>query len=314
MAGSAGGGAPPDLPMYSGTDKAFGTLVTVSVLHPNRSAALAAITQALQQVRQVDALMSLYQPSSQIYRLNHDGVLANPNAHVLRVLEFAQQLSVMTAGAFDITIQPLWQTFVSAQAQGRLPTMAEIASAKALVNWRDVQIGSQFVRFRNNAMALTLNGLAQGYAVDLALEALTAHGVAHALLDTGEFGAIGNKANRQPWLLGIGDPRRNESVLAKLKMDGRKVATSGDYETYFSPDFAHHHIFDPATGDSPTELASVTVLAPTGILADGLSTAFMVMGGDKAMALTAKWHDVDTLLIYKNGMIRQSPNFPVWQA
>jgi thiamine biosynthesis lipoprotein len=95
-------------------------------------------------------------------------------------------------------------------------------------------------------------------------------------------------------------------------MDGRKVATSGDYETFFSPDFVHHHIFDPKTGDSPLELASVTVVAPTGILADGLSTAFMVMGSDKALALTAKLHDVDTLLIHKNGLIRKSPNFPDW--
>jgi thiamine biosynthesis lipoprotein len=97
-------------------------------------------------------------------------------------------------------------------------------------------------------------------------------------------------------------------------MDGRKVATSGDYATFFSSDFVHHHIFDPARGDSPPELASVTVVAPTGILADGLSTAFMVMGANKALALAAQLQDVDVMLIDKNGAIRKTAHFPELHA
>jgi thiamine biosynthesis lipoprotein len=159
-------------------------------------------------------------------------------------------------------------------------------------------------------MAITLNGVAQGYAVDLALEALRSRGVQHALLDTGEFGSVGSKPHGQPWVLGVAHPRQHDVMSALLKMDGRKVATSGDYEAFFSPDFVHHHIFDPATGESPLELASVTVVAPTGILADGLSTAFMVMGAAKSLALAARWPDVDVMLIHKNGYIRKSSRFP----
>ena len=99
-----------------------------------------------------------------------------------------------------------------------------------------------------------------------------------------------------------------------FRSDGRKVATSGDYATSFSPDFAHHHIFDPTSGDSPLELASATVLAPTGILADGLSTVFMVMGTDKALALAAQIHDVDALLIDKSGRVRKTSRFPALQT
>ena len=84
-------------------------------------------------------------------------------------------------------------------------------------------------------------------------------------------------------------------------MDGRSLATSGDYETYFTPDFIHNHIFDPATGDSPKALASVTVAAPTGLLADGLSTALFVMGPKKSLQLLATLPQVDALLIDKNG-------------
>ena len=94
-------------------------------------------------------------------------------------------------------------------------------------------------------------------------------------------------------------------------MDGRCLATSGDYETFFTPDYLHHHIFDPATGDSPGELASVSVLAPTGLEADGLSTACMVLGRQRVIAELASIPGVDVLLVDKRGEIWRSAGFPV---
>ena len=105
-------------------------------------------------------------------------------------------------------------------------------------------------------------------------------------------------------------PRRDDALAATLALDGRCVATSGDYASPFTPDLLHHHIFDPATGDSPTGLASVTVLAPTGLEADGLSTAFMVMGARRAHALAAHLPGVDLLTIAKDGRQWMSAGFP----
>lgn len=318
LAGLAGVAALPDVPAaltpYSGSGLAFGTTVTIKVLHDDAPTAQAAIQDALQQVQTVDALMSLHQERSQVYQLNRQGSVGAPDEHLLRVLAFARQLSGLTAGAFDITVQPLWQVFSRATARGALPAPQELAAAKALVNWRHIEVGARQVRLPTPGMAITLNGLAQGYAVDLALAALRAQGIQHALLDSGEFGSIGRKAADQPWMLGIQHPRQADALSAKLSLDGRIVATSGDYETFFTPDFIHHHIFDPASGDSPPALASVTVLAPSGMMADGLSTAFMVMGADKALALAAQLPDVDALLIDKNGATRTTANFPALSA
>ena len=302
------------LTLYSGSELAFGTTVTIKVLHDDALSAQAAIQDALHQVRKIDALMSLYQERSQVFQLNRHGIVDAPDNHLLYVLAFAQQLSMLTAGAFDITVQPLWRAFSLAHSQGALPAPDEIAAAKSLVNWQRLEVRQQQVRLHTAGMAITLNGLAQGYAVDLALAALRARGVRHALLDTGEFGSIGSKTPAQPWILGIRHPRQVDAISARVEMDGRKVATSGDYATVFSSDFVHHHIFDPASGDSPPALASVTVAAPTGILADGLSTAFMVMGADKAFALAAQLPDVDILLIDKNGTVRKTAHFPELQA
>ncbi|MEO8408456.1 MAG: FAD:protein FMN transferase [Oxalobacteraceae bacterium] len=302
------------LSLHSGSDLAFGTTVTIKVLHGDALSAQAAIQDALREVRKIDALMSLHQERSQIFQLNRDGIVDAPDSHLLYVLGFAQQLSVLTAGAFDITVQPLWRAFSDARATGALPAPEQIAAAKSLVNWRQLEVQQQQLRLHAPGMAITLNGLAQGYAVDLALAALQARGIRHALLDTGEFGSIGNKTPAQPWILGINHPRQADALSALVEMDGRKVATSGDYAMAFSSDFVHHHIFDPASGDSPPALASVTVAAPTGILADGLSTAFMVMGVDKAFALAAQLPDVDMLLIDKNGTVRKTAHFPELQA
>ena len=302
------------LRLHVGAALAFGTTVSIKVLHEDETIALAAIEHALQQVREIDALMSLQRSASQVSQLNQRGVLETAHPHLLQVLNFSRQLSGLTQGAFDVTVQPLWQAFSSASAQGRLPTAPEIALAKSRVDWRRLEITPQRLHLTAPDMAMTLNGVAQGYAVDVAMAALRSCGAQDALLDTGEFGAIGQKAANRPWLLGIADPRQPDALSATLAMDGRSVATSGDYETFFSPDFVYHHIFDPATGRSPTELAGVTVVAPSGLWADGLSTAFMVMGADKALALTAQLPGVDVLLIHKDGAVRKSPQFPQWVA
>ncbi|MBK1714150.1 thiamine biosynthesis protein ApbE [Rubrivivax gelatinosus] len=297
------------LPRHEGRAKAFGTTVVLTVLHPDEKTARSAIADALAEVRAVDALMSLHQDGSQLVRLNRDGVLDAPDARVVAVLQSGQDLARLTGGAFDLTVQPLWNAFEGAHEQGRLPDAATIVAARARVGWQRLQVTPERVTLAQG-MGVTANGLAQGYAADLASAALRRHGIEHALLDTGEFATIGAKEEGRPWLLGVRDPRDAEAVAARIVMDGRALSTSGDYETVFSADFRHHHIFDPAVGDSPTQLASVTVLAPTGLQADGLSTAFMVLGAERSLALAERLDGVDALLIGKDGQRWASKGFP----
>jgi FAD:protein FMN transferase len=307
MAGVAAGATEADrLPLHSGAALAFGTTISIAVRHADPEAAQQAIAAALGEARRVDALMSLHQPPSQVFRLNRDKVLHGPDPHLLAVLEHARTLSRLTQGAFDVTVQPLWRAFDAAHG---LPPASERQRAQRLVGWTQVQAGPERVVLARPGMAITLNGLAQGYATDLALAALRRHGVCHALVDTGEYGTLG-RAERRPWHLGIRDPRRDDAVAASVVMDGRCVATSGDYASAFTSDLRHHHIFDPASGDSPMELAGVTVLAPTGLEADGLSTAFMVMGARRAHALAAHLPGVDLLTIGKDGARWKSSGFP----
>lgn len=295
--------------LHRGAALAFGTTVSVAVRHLDPGVARQAIDDALAAVAQVHRLMSIYDPASEVARLNRDGMLSRPSAPLLDVLRHARALSQLSRGAFDITVQPLWQACAQAAARGVLPTREERERARLLAGWQDVEANRDRVVLRRPGMRITLNGLAQGYAADLALRAVRRRGVRDALLDTGEFAVAGDAGDR-PWMLGVPDPRAPAGIIAAFAPDGRCVATSGDYEAAFTADRRQHHIFDPATGESPPELASVTVLAPTALEADGLSTTFMVLGARRAHALAARLPGVDLLTVDKRGHAWRSSGFP----
>lgn len=307
MAGALGGCARSDVHVASAL--AFGTVIRISVAHQDGQIAQRAMEAALAQARTVDRLMSIYSEASQVFCLNRDGELARPDPHLLAVLEQARALSRLTAGAFDVTVQPLWRAYRDTRQPNRRPLAQDRLKASARVGWQRLVFDSERVAFDKPGMQITLNGLAQGYAADLAMAALREHGIGSALVDTGEFSAVGARPGRGAWRVGVADPRQERLLAATMRLDGRSAATSGDYASSFTPDFVHHHIFDPATGESPQDLASVTVVAPTAMLADGLSTAFMVMGARKAHAMAATLPGVDLMTINKRGVVWKSPAF-----
>jgi len=282
---------------------AFGTSVTLTALAGEQAAPVrevrAALHAAMQEVQQVDALLSLFRPDSQLSILNRNGRLDEAHPHLLRNLEFARTLSDLTAGAFDITVQPLWELFAQAKRSGGLPEASAIASARELVDFRAVRIEGSRVLLDRPDTKLTLNSLAQGYAVDVVLQILQRAGVGAALIDTGEIGNLGLRAPARPWTVGVQHPREPQSLLAAIAMDGRVLSTSGDYATHFTPDFRYHHIFDPATGVSPPVLSSTIALAASGLVADGISTAMMVMDRKAGAALLGNFPGADALWIDK---------------
>jgi thiamine biosynthesis lipoprotein len=304
-------GLPDGRTLVRGFAVAFGTTVSVAAVHEDPSAAAAAIRDALGAVRCVDALMTVYRPGSELSRLNAAGVLERPDPHLVRVLEFSVRLAEASGGAFDPTVQPLWNLWAECRRQRRLPTSAELAAARAAVGWSDLEVSPRRVALRRSGMGITLNGVAQGYAADLAIGALRARGVVDALVDAGEHGAEGARQPGQPWTIGIQHPRAEGEVVAAVPMDGRFVAVSGDYATAFSDDLLYHHVFDPHTGVSPTALSSVAVAAPTGMEADALTKPMMVLDLPRARALLARFPGAGALWIDKQARIVASQDLPL---
>jgi thiamine biosynthesis lipoprotein len=280
----AAGHTPQATVTRSGT--AFGTIVTLSVTAGDAGAATACITAGFDEIRAIEKACSLFDPESDVSMLNRHGALNHPSPLLREILQLSDHYWRVTRGAFDPTVQALWNAEPNA----------------SLVGWRKVEASHDRIALAQRGMGLTFNGIAQGLAADRVLAAISRHGGIEATIDTGELGCRAEAAHR----FGVAHPRRPGALVGYISISSGFLATSGDYATSFSADFSHHHIIDPATGYSPHELASVTVLAPTGAAADALATAFMVMGRDSSLRMAEVLAGVEMLLIAKDGTIAMS--------
>jgi thiamine biosynthesis lipoprotein len=157
-------------------------------------------------------------------------------------------------------------------------------------------------------MAVTLNGIAQGYAAEQARALLRAHGITAALLDCGEWAPLGAAPDGRPWQLGLASPRDSARVLRTLRADGRGIAVSTDATLRFGADPADnrdHHILDPHTGRSPPHLSAVVVAAPSTTLADALTKVLFMGTADQALVLARRW-GVDVVAVDKAGRVQAS--------
>ncbi|MEQ1719096.1 MAG: FAD:protein FMN transferase, partial [Hyphomicrobium sp.] len=289
---------------------AFGTKVSLKAQHAEAAVLETALDAAWREIVRVEQAVSLFRSESAISRLNRDGVLDDPPETLVQMLAQALDIARLTDGAFDPTVQPLWKVYDAAFAAGRPATDSDVAAAGALIGFSGVEVGLKRIRLGRPGMALTLNGVAQGFATGRCLAVLGDHGIANAFLDTGEIGAVGTHDDHSPWTAAIADPRQPGTFVALARPLAGVLATSGDYATVWSDDFSHHHILDPKTRHSPPVTASVSVLAHSGGLADGLATAMMVMGPQKSIALAARLPGVEALIVTKSGERFQTPGFP----
>jgi thiamine biosynthesis lipoprotein len=306
-------GAAAGLQWSSRTLNAMGTSMALRAAHADAAHAERSLDAAIADIRHIEDQMSLFRPDSAICQLNRSGHLQQPHADLLEILRIAQAVSRRSQGAFDVTVQALWLAFSDAQRQGRLPSERELAAARQRVGWRGLQVTDAAVRLARPGMAITLNGIAQGYAADKVKARLQSLGIAHALIDAGEFASLGQPAHAGDWTLGVANPRDAQHLLTGIAMQGRCIATSADDQCRFSDDLVNHHIFDPHTGHSPLELSGVSVVAPTCVMADALTKVFFMAGYDRALPLARRW-GVDVLVIDKQGRWQASPGVALRQT
>ncbi|MBE7463919.1 MAG: FAD:protein FMN transferase [Planctomycetes bacterium] len=292
------------------TSRALGSEISMAVLHRKPGSAAAALDAAFAELELVEELMSLYRPHSALCRLNRSGALCEPHPYLVSVLTQAQAVSAASGGAFDVTVQPLWKLYAAAHKEGRLPDLREVEATRRLVGWQRLDVDARRIQLASPGMAVTLNGIAQGFAADRALAALRRHGVAGALVNTGELGSLGRKADGSAWKVGIQHPRVEDAYIELAQLDGRCLSTSGDYATAFSADRAYNHIFDPRTGSSPPHYSSVSVVADSAAEADALSTALFVLPPSAGDALLKTYASAEALFVTKSGTVRSTRSFP----
>jgi thiamine biosynthesis lipoprotein len=293
---------------------AMGALASMTLVHPDRGAAKRLIERCLAEIARLESIFSLYRPDSALVRLNTEGVLHRPPLELVEVLSFAASLARHSDGAFDVTVQPLFELyaghFAKPGADPAGPPPARLAEALRLVDYRNVDVAADRIALRRTGMKLTLNGIAQGYVTDRVAALLRAEGLENMLLDLGELRGQGHHPEGRPWRAAIADPSDPQGTLFMVEVRDDlgglpALATSGGYALYFDPDRRHHHLFDPATGHSASHHASISVAARSAMLADGLSTAIAALPPERCVGLVQTYATARVHLVSPAGQITQ---------
>ncbi len=263
----------------------------------------AAIDNALLKVNQQ---MSTYIPDSELMMLNH-WATSEPYAvspELALVLKESERLYHFSDGLLDVTVGPLvniWG-FGPQASREKVPTQAVLDEAKANVGFEQISLSADSVTKYNPDTFIDLSTIAKGYGIDVVAEYLLSQGVNNFLVEIGgELRLSGRKSDGNTWKVGIEKPVANTRDYQQLITVGdNAIATAGDYRNFFEVDGKRFsHLLNPKTGQ-PIEhfLASVTVVSPSSMTADGLATAFMIMGAEKSKALADK-HGIAMYLIEK---------------
>jgi len=307
----AAGCGQPDRAAFQFAGPTMGSTYTVKIAGPRLGAtAEAAARQAVERAfANVVDRMSAYVDDSELSRFNrHPTQLPFAlSADAFAVFRLAQQVSAETNGAFDITVAPVVDAwgFGPGRAQ-RVVGSTEVAALEQRVGWRMLTLDDRHatvVKARPDVRA-DLSGIAKGFAVDRAAQALDTLGHGNYMVEAGgEIRTRGRNADGRPWQIAIERPDAvPQQAFRIVPMSGLAMATSGDYRIYFERDGARYcHEIDPATGCPIRHgLASVTVVAPDCGYADAMATALIVLGPEKGLALAAA-RNVATHFIVREG-------------
>ena len=278
---------------------ALGAAAEIVLHDPDAARARRLIARCVQEIERLEDVFSLYRPESALCRFNRDGRLTAPPLELVALLAEARSYSERTEGAFDVTVQPLWRLyaahFAKAGADPQGPGEAAHARAQALVDWRAVEIEPAEVRLGRPGMAITLNGIAQGYITDRVAALIQDAGMGDVLLDIGEVRALGRHPDGRPWHVGLRHAAQPETVARTVTLTDRAVATSAGIASPFDASGRHHHLFDPATGRPAPRAGQVSVIAPRATMADALSTALAVSPAERATAFAARFPEIEVL-------------------
>jgi thiamine biosynthesis lipoprotein len=261
---------------------------------------------ALDLVEALEGQMTVYRDDSEVANINrHAAIDAVPvESRLFALFQEAARLHAETGGALDITSGPLSEAWGFSRREGRIPSDAEVAAVRQRVGMQHVELDEsrQTIAFRRPKMAVNLNSMGKGYALDRMAELLRDNMVDDYLLHGGKSSVLAR--GDQPgglaagWTIGLRHPLRPAERLAEIRLRDQSLSTSGSGTQFFIRRGRRYgHILDPRTGRPAEGLFSATVIAPTAAEAEGLSTAFYVMGPTDVERYCATRPQIAALLI-----------------
>lgn len=288
--------ATPRVHHWSGI--ALGAKAEINLVHDDADVAQSTFKDVETEIHRLEAIFSLYQSDSELARLNKDGVLKAPSLDMLKLLGQAGRLHQETNGAFDPTVQSLWAFY----AEGTKDRALHLDAMKR-TGFSKVRIEPAAIGYDVPGMGMTLNGIAQGYITDRISELLKRRGFQNVAVDIGELNLMGSAPDRGTgWTVTLMPDSNLSKVREKQSLSNKAVASSAQTGTTFDEANKTSHILDPRTGmPVQSDLRAISVIADNATIADGLSTAALVMGKEALAEVLANFDGVRAFAIRQTG-------------
>lgn len=281
----------------------MGSHFEFTIVAPNDSANWRTLLDALAEVRRIDHLMSFWDSTSQITRINRQAGVAPVvvDQEVFDLIRRTIKISELSGGAFDITFASADKIYKFDRQEHALPDPALVKASVARIGYQKIILDAAHhsVMLRDKGMRMNLAGVLQGYGIRRARQLLDARGIKGGLLNgSGDILCWGRQADGSLWRVAIGDPQREGAMSSWLDVTDIAVVTAGNYEQYFTvKGKVYGHIIDPHTGYPATGLRSVTIICPDVELADCLDEVVFVKGPEAGLAFINQLQGVDCTLI-----------------
>lgn len=290
----------------------FGTYIKIIIYSNNRSKAKESIDLAFEKIKGIDEKYNSKNKKSLIYKINTSkNKTIEIDSEFENILEKIKDVYEESDERYDITISPLLELWgFGVKARTEVPTNKEISEALKSVNFSNVVVKNNQLRYLENTREIDTGSFLKGYAILKAKELLEKRGEQHAFISSiSSITTLGEKFKDKPWKVGIQDPFDLSKTLGIVELSGESLGVSGDYQTYIEINGKkYHHIMERKTGYPVQEKKLVAVICKSAFLADMYSTALFLIPEDKAFEI-AKEKGLEILIVKSDGMILKTENF-----
>lgn len=290
----------------------LGAEITIVALHQSKDAAEQAVASAFGEIERLSAIFDRHRTGTQVSQLNETGKLSDVAPELFEVLGKAQAYWHRSKGRFDVTVLPVLEMLQKNRDSkgGVFLSQSDFDDAQALVGSNFVNVSKHGISFERSSMGVTLDGLGRGYIVDRASDIMAESGVDnHLIIAGGDIRARGERTPGQPWIVAVEDPSGKEGYPAVIRLKDAAVATSGGFECYFDAESSNYRVPSPQNIRPSRRSFSLSVMAPTVMEADALSTAAFVMNPKDALQFINAQKESECLIAGSSGSKMFSGNW-----
>lgn len=277
------------------------TFVTLHAVGPKKTTSRA-VRLALDRMQELDTKLNHLNPKSPVYAFNQNGTpITDPE--VLGLVKAALEVAGASDGAFDITIEPLVETWGFYGKSPHVPDDKDVKTALDAVGYQFLVLGESKLEKKKASVRIDLGGIAKGYIVQEAAKVLKKEGVTSALIDAGgDVYALGKKGS-DLWKVGIRNPR-GEDLLGYVEVEDLAVMGSGDYERFFEENGKrYHHLFNPKTGYPAEGVIGTTIIHADPVIANAWSKPIFVLGAERGMQLVKRIPGMEAIVVKSSGEV-----------